>query len=350
MKTIKYLSMFSGIGNFETGINNYINKLTNEDEKKYGKIRAECIGYSEIDKWAKGIYQCHFPKHNGFGDAKKIKTKQIPKFDLLISGFPCQSFSICGLRKGFDDTRGTLFFELARILKEKKPRMFLFENVPGLVFHNKGSTIKEIIRILTEMGYSIEFRILNSSNFGVPQSRKRIYIVGHLRNKSRPKILFNTRISGKINKRVGKPKQIIGGSQGSRTYDISGTSVAIKSLGGGWGAKTGLYAVPCLTHNRLNKRQNGRRFKSPNENSFTLTSQDRHRVLIGCKNNEYNIRKLTPLECERLQGNVDNYTKFAIIDNEKIEVSDNQRYKVLGNAVTVPVVSWIFKQMHRKWF
>ena len=119
-KTIKYFSMFSGIGGFEYGI-----------EKANTQTDFECVGYSEIDKYAVSIYEKQYPNHINYGDATRIRTSELPDFDFLVGGFPCQAFSIAGKRRGFDDTRGTLFFEIARILKDKRPNYFLLENIKG---------------------------------------------------------------------------------------------------------------------------------------------------------------------------------------------------------------------------
>lgn len=156
--------MFSGIGGFEIACKEH-----------------ECIGYSEIDNRAIEIYNKHFPNHKNYGDATKIKPEELPDFDLLVGGFPCQTFSIAGKRKGFDDARGTLFFDIARILSEKRPRYLVLENVKGLLTHNKGKTFQRILEVLAELGYRVEWSLFNSLNFGVPQLRQRVYIIGTLR-------------------------------------------------------------------------------------------------------------------------------------------------------------------------
>ena len=161
VKKIKYLSLFSGIGGFEYGM-------------QQSKQEFECIGFSEIDKYAKSVYKKHFPNHFDWGDVTLIRTKQLPDFDLLVGGFPCQAFSIAGKRRGFDDTRGTLFFEIARILKDKRPRYFLLENVKGLLSHDKGETFKRILEVLSDLGYNVEWEVLNSKNYGVPQQRESV--------------------------------------------------------------------------------------------------------------------------------------------------------------------------------
>ena len=162
---MKYFSMFSGIGGFEYGIQ----KATNN--------QWECVGYSEIDKYAIQVYSKHFPTHTNYGNATKINPTELPDFDILVGGFPCQSFSIAGKRKGFEDTRGTLFFEIARILKAKKPSTCLLENVKGLVNHNGGKTFATILSTLSELGYDVEWQVLNSKHFGVPQNRERVFII-----------------------------------------------------------------------------------------------------------------------------------------------------------------------------
>ena len=163
---IKILSLFSGIGGFEKGI---IDAIGN---------RAEFIGYSEIDRYAIQIYKKHFPNHLNLYDITTIIPNELPDFDLLVGGFPCPSFSIAGKRKGLDDIRGQLVFEIIRILRGKKPKMFLLENVKGLLSHDGGKTMEIICEELCESGYAIDFEVLNSKNFGVPQNRERVFIVG----------------------------------------------------------------------------------------------------------------------------------------------------------------------------
>ncbi len=332
---MKYLSLFSGIGGFEKGIEQAYEQISNmgrttgssdtEDRRHIalpndsdGNGRRsdtcipECIGFSEIDKYATAIYQKHFPEHKSYGDITKINETELPDFDLLVGGFPCQSFSIAGKRGGFSDTRGTMFFEIARILKHKQPRLLLLENVKGLLSHDEGRTFATIISTLDELGYDLQWQVLNSKNFGVPQNRERVFIVGHLRGTRRPEVFpigqdsksdivlptltaryYGAQANGGY---IGnKPKQIIGGSQGNRVYDTNGTSVTLASQAGGLGAKTGLYM-----------------------------------------NSGMKIRRLTPNECERLQGFPDGWTEG---------VSDTQRYKCCGNAVTTNVVTAIMTKI-----
>ena len=360
---MKYFSLFSGIGGFELGIqqayeNTNVSSTTrykqrvldNEEscalskQKRMAVQQPNCIGFSEIDKYAVSIYQKHFPNHKNYGDITKIITKTLPDFDLLVGGFPCQSFSIAGKRGGFSDTRGTLFFEIARIVKQKQPRLLLLENVKGLLSHDKGQTFTTIISTLDELGYDCQWQVLNSKNFGVPQNRERVFIIGNLRGTSRPEVFP-----------IGEDVQPLTTKDGKQASDavVSRTLTATD-------AKMhldGNYIAPVLTPDRLNKRQNGRRFKENGEPSFTLTGQDRHGVYLPPR-----IRRLTPKECERLQGFPDDWTKEGvecpnecnlrdygencIMCQHKIkEISDTQRYKMAGNAVSVNVIKEVMKKL-----
>jgi DNA (cytosine-5)-methyltransferase 1 len=336
---IKYLSLFSGIGGFELGIqqayesnNEHARKCKKSEQKKCSQGRersthqhgsllhsrdratALCIGYSEIDKYAIQVYEKYF-KHKNYGDITKIEPEKLPSFDLLVGGFPCQSFSIAGKRLGFHDTRGTLFFDIARILAEKRPRRLVLENVKGLLSHDSGKTFQTILEVLADLGYSVEWQVLNSKNFGVPQNRERVFIIGYLGGFPERKVFPIRGGNQEVNSRSGFQEQ------NSATIFASQYKIA-----------RGMTLVaPVLTPDRPEKRQNGRRFKENGEPSFTLTAQDRHGIYDGTK-----IRRLTPLECERLQGFPDNWTS---------DLSDTQRYKTCGNAVTVNVIEEIFKRL-----
>lgn len=353
---MKYLSLFSGVGGFELGIqqayeicnaNRSENGGSQKDTKgdkgqglqpsereeaspSKGSIsqrnnnftdeRPLCIGFSEIDKYASKVYQHHFPNHKAYGDITTINEKELPDFDLLVGGFPCQSFSIAGKRRGFDDTRGTMFFEIARIIKQKQPRLLLLENVKGLLSHDKGSTFTTIITTLDELGYDCQWQVLNSKNHGVPQNRERVFIIGRLRGTPRPEVFpFGE----------GNPKnleQLIGGSQGNRLYSTDGLSVCLASQAGGQGAKTGLYLTDD-PEDKINRtvRTSGKSSTSDKHNWDTHLIDGR-------------IRRLTPLECERLQGFPDGWTGVE-------DMSDTQRYKQMGNAVTVNVIQDIISKL-----
>ena len=165
---IRFFDMFAGIGGFRTGLT------------KIGGF--ECVGHCEIDKYANAAY-CAMYKTGGeqyYEDAREIDPQNLPNFDLLCAGFPCQAFSVAGKRLGFSDTRGTLFFDVARILEVKRPAFVFLENVQGLLSHDSGETLKTIYSVLVEMGYNLEWCVLNSKYFGVPQQRRRLYIIGYL--------------------------------------------------------------------------------------------------------------------------------------------------------------------------
>mgnify|MGYP001581890252 CR=1 FL=1 len=314
---MKYLSLFTGIGGFELGIQYATNNLRpiqpsiseraeNQHDTSDELQQWECVGYSEIDKYAIQVYQSHF-NHTNYGDITKIKAEDLPDFDFLCGGFPCQSFSIAGKRGGFADTRGTLFFDIARILKAKRPRLFLLENVKGLLSHDEGRTFGTIISTLDELGYDLQWEVLNSKNFGVPQNRERVFIVGNLRRTSRPKVFPITGES--------QDDTRITGTEVARSLDANYFKGV--SPNGHQGSTRQLVQLNQPTHS--------------NEPSFTLTSQDKHGISDGIK-----IRRLTPKECERLQGFPDDWTAC---------VSDSQRYKCCGNAVTVNVIQAIMERL-----
>jgi len=340
-----------------------------------------CVYSNEWDKYANSVYR----KHYGECDTRDIRTvpeSEIPDFDLLCAGFPCQSFSVAGKRKGFEDTRGTLFFEIARILKYKRPRYLLLENVKGLLSSDSGKTFQTILGVLAELGYGVEWQVLNSKNFGIPQNRERVFIIGHLGGigsrqvfpiegddqKTNPELEY---IGGIISNRdlwLKDGKQNSRNfSQGQRVYGTKGIASTLAGNAGGLGGKTGLYVIPVLTPDRVEKRQNGRRFKTDGEPSLTLTGQDVHGVAVY---DDYNhrfrkdgnvgtvrptfaneaeengnklveglrIRRLTPTETMRLQGFLDHWCDYGA-DGEII--SDSQKYRMAGNAVSVPVITAI---------
>lgn len=168
-ETIRFIDLFAGLGGIRIGF---------ETAMKQHNITTECVFSSEIKKYAVAAYQKYFNEATVHGDITKINASEIPDFDFLLAGFPCQAFSAAGNRLGFNDTRGTLFFEIERILREKQPYGFILENVEGLIQHNKGETLKVIIDSLTELGYQVNYQLIDSVDFGLAQSRKRVYIVG----------------------------------------------------------------------------------------------------------------------------------------------------------------------------
>lgn len=344
---MKYLSTFSGIGGFELGM---------------GK-EHECIGYSEIDSYAVQIYQSHFPEHKNYGDITTINAEELPDFDLLVGGFPCQSFSIAGKRGGFEDTRGTMFFELARILRAKQPRLFVFENVKGLLSHDNGNTFRTIISTLDELGYDCEWQVLNSKNHGVPQNRERVFIIGHLRGTPRPQVFpfgettrttdtglntSNTEVASTLRSRYGNGtgshiNQLNNPTHSNdRVYGADGISPTLNTMQGGM--RQPFVKVPEATKKGFAEATEGDSINLSIPNSKTRrgrvgkgiaqtldTGMQQHTLTSDMK-----IRRLTPVECERLQRFPDGWTEG---------VSDTQRYKTLGNAVTVNVIRDIFEKI-----
>ena len=218
--------MFAGIGGFRTGLT------------RAGGF--QCVGHCEIDKYANASYEAIYEpgKEERYDpDATKIDPADLPDFDLLCGGFPCQAFSIAGRRRGFDDTRGTLFFEIARLAQSKRPSYLLLENVPGLLSHDKGRTFSVILATLNDLGYRVEWMVLNSKHFGVPQSRRPLFLICYLDPRCAGKIfpVFGTGGKALI--------QVLGGSQGSRVYDADGIACTQTAGAGGVGGKTGLYLV-----------------------------------------------------------------------------------------------------------
>lgn len=355
---IRFLDMFAGIGGFRSGL------------EAVGGF--ECVGHCEIDKYANQAYNAIYSTKGElfYNDARTIDPSTLPDISLITAGFPCQSFSLAGKRLGFKDTRGTLFFEVARIAEKKRPAFLLLENVPGLLSHDSGRTFETILAALAELGYHIEWCVHNSANFGVPQQRKRLYIVASLRTECAGKI-FPLECSNAENL-----KEIIPGPQGSRVYDPNGVACTQCAGSGGWGGKTGLYFIdmnpdPAITDNsrciiarydsgvenhkgvcsgvlvedapravltpdRETVRQQGRRIKEPDEPMFTITSQDRHGIVHHGR-----IRKLMPIEAWRLQG----FTDEQFYKAQAIGLTDGHLYKMAGNAVSVPVISAIGRKI-----
>ncbi len=403
---IRFFDMFAGIGGFRSGL------------EAIGGY--ECVGYCEIDKYAKQAYDAMYNTEGElyYDDARTINPETLPDIDLICGGFPCQAFSIAGKRGGFDDSRGTLFFEIARIIAVKRPPFLLLENVPGLLSHDGGRTFATILGTLSELGYDVTWQVLNSKDFGVPQSRKRVYIIGYFREKCTGEILsFNeTNIKTLV--------QILPGREGNRVYSTDGVAITLTSNAGGFGGKTGLYNISLpikvktkagfqlahhgdsidlsypnqntrrgrvgeqiahtlttdssqgvfffdmnadtkltetarcitarqdsgiskrkgehsgvfieeppraiLTPEKETVRQQGRRYKEPDEPMFTITAQDRHGVIHHGR-----VRKLMPIECWRLQG----FTDEQFYKAQATGLKDGSLYKMAGNAVSVPVIS-----------
>lgn len=408
--SIKYLDMYSGIGGFRSALD------------EVGGF--ECVGYCEIDKFAKQAYETLYDTKGEmyFEDARNICPDDLPDIDLICAGFPCQSFSLAGKQRGFDDTRGTLFFEVARVAAAKRPALLYLENVQNLLSHDKGWTFETILEVLDDIGYDVSWTVLNSANFGVPQSRNRVFITGFLRGRCAGEIFAFSQANPKT------LKQRLPGREGNRVYDSNGLAITLTSSAGGFGGRTGLYILPIKSKTKIgyqfahsgdsintayanNNTRRGRVGEgiahtetttatlavylidmnpSPQltelarcitarqdsgisnrkgEHSAVLVivkeiTPDEIKELNGIKAEESNtdktagviilsdeednqyiayIRKLTPKECWRLQGFTDEqFNKVKVIG-----MSDSQLYKMAGNAVTVPAVFAISRELKR---
>ena len=321
---MKFIELFAGVGAFRLGLEN---------------TGHTCVWSNEWNEKARRIYdRQHGEKPDG-RDIRDVKGSELPEADLIVGGFPCATFSVAGQRTGFslEDTRGTLAFEMFRLASEKQIPYILFENVKGLLGHDKGRTFGIILSVLDALGYDCQWELLDSQNFGIPQHRERIFLIANLRGHPRPKV-FPIGITGKKND--GENKHKSKGRQGFFS-DISPTIDAHYYKGGAARQYVAVRAV--LTPSRAEKRQNGRRMKEDGEPSFTVGVVDRHGVAIGT-NEKLAIRKLTPLECERLQGLPDNFTKYY---EDGSVVADSIRYERCGRTITIPVVEAIGKKLHK---
>ncbi|HEQ0291656.1 TPA: DNA cytosine methyltransferase [Streptococcus agalactiae] len=287
---MKFLDLFAGIGGFRLGMES---------------AGHECVGFCEIDKFARKSYKAiHDTK--GEVELHDITTvtdefiRRIGRVDIICGGFPCQAFSVAGNRRGFEDTRGTLFFEIARFASILRPKYLFLENVKGLLNHNRGDTFETIIRTLDELGYDVEWQVLNSKDFGVPQNRERVFIIGHLRGRS-TRAIFPLGGNDKTTD-CKQPKIKKVGNIRKKGKSQSGDVVSIDSLAPTLCSTTTQkdtlkVAIPVLTPNRIDKRQNGRRFKEDGEPMFTLTGQDRHGIVVAGKlpgNHDQNSRVYNP--------------------------------------------------------
>lgn len=294
MANFKYIDLFAGIGGIR---------------RPYQKLGGTCVFSSEIDKFAIQTYEANWGETPS-GDITKIDEKDIPKFDILLAGFPCQAFSIAGKRKGFDDTRGTMFFEIERILEYHNPKCFMLENVKGLLSHDKGNTFRVMKDILeNKLGYKIYYQVLNAKDFGVPQNRERIIIVGFKNHD----IQFEFPKPSGIKTKLG---------------DILEKDVPEK-----YTISDKIWASHQRRKEMHKAKGNGFGYSLFNENSpYTSTISARYykdgsEILIEQK--DKNPRKLTPREAARLQGFPDDF---------KLVVSDLQCYKQFGNSVPTKMI------------
>lgn len=293
MKKLKFIDLFCGIGGFHIAM---------KEACKENGVAAECVFSSDIDKYCQDSYELNFG-HRPHGDITKVDPSSVPDHDILFAGFPCQPFSIIGQMKGFEDTRGTLFFYIANILKEKQPKAFVLENVKQLVGHNGGQTLKVIIKTLQDLGYNVTYSVLNALDYGLPQKRERILIVGH---KEQINYVFPAPI------RPFKPLKNVLDKSVDEKY----------------------YASEYIKNKRKEAHKSAYKLSIWHENkSGNICSYPYSCALRAGASYNYLLvngeRRLTPREMFRLQGFPDNY---KIIDNE------SQARKQAGNAVPVNMI------------
>ncbi|WP_460036338.1 DNA cytosine methyltransferase [Lactiplantibacillus plantarum] len=370
---MRFIDMFAGIGGFHLGME---------------QAGHTCVGWIEWDKFARQSYQAIHDVEGiwNASDIRTVRASELPKADCWCFGFPCQDISVAGKQKGFTaGKRSSLFFTVTGLIRdleeEDRPSYLLIENVKNLLSINRGFDFLKLQIELDEIGYDVEWDVINSAEV-VPQHRKRIFIVGHLRGRSTRKVFPIIRKGGKANttiKEVAKiyknrhssdgnsvldtsgisptitahvykdaPKALInqvgnisesksfnGNPQVGRVYGIDGIAPTLSTMqGGGQEPKV---VIPMSSPDVLNKNQNGRRFKNNGDPEFTLTASDRHGILT----NNMKIRKLTPRECWRLQG----FPDWAFTRAREAGLSDSQLYKQAGNSVTVPVIKAIAERM-----
>jgi len=299
---MKFIELFAGIGAFRLGLE---------------RTGHTCVWANEWLEKPRKIYGKNFGEQPDGRDIRDVSAGDIPDADLLVGGFPCATFSVAGKRTGFslEDTRGTLAFEMFRLARDKSIPYILFENVKGLLNHDGGRTFEIILEVLDGMGYDCQWELLDSQNFGVPQHRERIFLIANLRGEPRPKVFP----IGRANSQDALPT--------AESLENEGEPCEVSQWRRGYFRRYKSYGVPTLTANMGTGGHNVPFLKGIAFEESGVTT----------------IRKLTPLECERLQGLPDNWTEFY--DDGK-KVADNERYERCGRTITIPVVEAIGRRLH----
>lgn len=343
---MKHFDLFSGYGGFSLALEKvYGNTIlgdkirgTQSAEEREPTLRTslcteskqwdkpQCIGFSEIDKYASAVLEYRWPNIQNYGDITKINWAEVPDFDLLTGGSPCQDLSIAGKRAGLGGSRSGLFYEYMRAVKEKKPRYFIWENVKGALSSNNGKDFGIVINEMAQAGYSLWWQVLNAKDFGVPQNRERIFVVG-FRDQSAPEIFFergttennSIKVVGNLNSETWQKRN----ESIRRVHSVDGIAPTTPT-GTGGGVMTKIAKT-------IRCGGGGSPFGSKQcWDSYKLDGK---------------IRRLTPKECERLMGLPDGWTTKGIMNDQVVEISDSQRYKLCGNGVVVNVVEEIIKRL-----
>ena len=307
---MRYFSSFTGAGGFDLAV----------------PSGWECVGFSEIDKHASMVLKYRFPDVKNYGDINAIKWNEIPNFEVLFGGTPCQDLSLAGKRKGLAGERSGLFYKFVEALKAKKPKYFIWENVKGALSSNSGWDFAEVLNQFSEAGYNLWWQVLNAKYFSVPQNRERIFIVG-FRDGSPPEVFFEPSSSAENNELQGQPtantlKARYSQNLSEGSYIIEGKQQAQEA--------------------KLTYRHTFEKFKGYEGISPTIKSSEGsgNQIIVN------NIRRLMPKECERLMSWPDDWTRWGIDEKgNKVEISDTQRYKMAGNGVVSNVVEWLIENV-----
>jgi len=319
MSRYTFIDLFAGIGGFRYALESF---------------DLECVFSSEWDKHAQTTYMANFGEIPT-GDITKIDAKDIPSHDILCGGFPCQAFSISGKKRGFEDTRGTLFFDVARIAQYHQPKVLFLENVKNFASHDNGKTLKTVIQTLDEIGYNSFYKVLNSSNFGAPTSRQRIYIIAFRKDLNVTTFDFPRKAGQQISLLDILEKD----SPETKACEIIREDIYLKPV---IIEKDifGCYPQKPIRIGTINKGGQGERIYSPLGHSITLSA---HGGGAGSKTGAYlineKVRKLTTRECARVMGFPESF---------KIAVTKTQAYKQFGNSVVIPVLKAVFEEVLNK--
>lgn len=315
------------------------------------------VGFSEIEKFPSAVLQHHYPQVTNYGDMTKYKEWNINEpVELLVGGTPCQSFSVAGLRKGLEDPRGNLALTYVGILDRFRPKWFIWENVPGVLSSNRGRDFGSFLGAVVECGYGFAYRVLDAQYFGVPQRRRRVFVVGCLGDWESPaKVLFESDClrrnpAPSREKKQGTSRVATNRLVAFGEYSDDGTASTIK-------ARDYKDHTDLIVHEKHFQSHHNQTFvidraafnqgtnaqyepkMEESETMPTLVSKGPHAVM-----NDVAVRRLTPVECERLQGFPDSWTNIPW--NGKEEAPDSHRYKAMGNSMAVPVMSWIGKRIN----
>ncbi|MGC1199190.1 MAG: DNA (cytosine-5-)-methyltransferase [Geitlerinemataceae cyanobacterium] len=317
---MKFIDLFSGIGGFRLG---------------FEAVGFQCVFSCEINSKCREVYQENF-NNSPFDDIQKIDPQTLEDFEILVAGFPCQPFSICGKKRGFEDTRGTLFFEICRIIKAKQPKIIILENVKHLIHHDRGNTLKTIFSSLEDLGYRVNYQILNSKDFGLPQHRERIFIIGtqnrefdfdKLKKKSPPKLRQFLDEAGEFEFLKKSEYTLID----SPRIQASGLIFVGYRNKGTW--KTGVR--PNTEHLSRVHRQPNRIYSIDGVHPTIPSQETSGRFFIYIPEHD-RVRKLTLRECYRIMGFPETF---------KSHPNGGESYKQIGNSVCIPVVKAIAQEI-----